>query len=72
MGAFVEYVVRPMTEDIKAILDQLVALNIGISQQTIRRVALAMGCWHLLGEVIRAVSYIIIVWMVCGLLRSVL
>ena len=71
VGAFVEYVLRPLTEDIRQILEQLRALNIGITQQTVKDVTLTLGLWHLAGEVIRALSYIVIVWLVCRVVQSV-
>ena len=64
-GAFLEYVIRPMSEDWRQILDQLKSLNIGITQQTVKEVTFALGLWHLGGEVLRAVTYIVVVWMVC-------
>lgn len=65
VGAFVEYVLRPLTEDIRHILEEVRSLNIGVTQQTVKEVTFALGLWHLTGEVIRAVSYVVIVWMVC-------
>lgn len=72
IGAFVEYVVRPLSEDWRQILEQLRSLNIGITQQTIKEMTVALGVWHLAGEVIRAVSYVVIVWLVCRVVQSVL
>ena len=66
VGAFVEYVLRPLSEDWRAILDQLKSLNIGITQQTVKEVTFALGLWHLAGEVVRAVTYIVVVMLVCN------
>ena len=71
IGAFTEYVIRPMTEDIRQILEQLRSLNIGITQQTVKDVTFALGLWHLMGEVIRAISYVAIAWLVCRVVQSV-
>ena len=66
VGAFVEYVLRPLSEDWRAILDQLKSLNIGITQQTVKEVTFALGLWHLAGEVLRAFTYIVVVMLVCN------
>ena len=66
IGAFLEYVMRPMVEDWRAILEQLKSLNIGITQQTVKEVTFALGLWHLTGEVVRAVTYIVVVMLVCN------
>ena len=66
IGAFLEYVMRPMAEDWRAILDQLKSLNIGITQQTVKEVTFALGLWHLTGELLRAVTYIVVVMLVCN------
>ena len=71
IGAFVEYCLRPMSEDWRQILEQLRSLNIGITQQTVKDVTFALGLWHLAGEVIRAVSYVAIAWLVCRAVQSV-
>ena len=71
IGAFIEYVMRPLSEDWRAILDQVKSLNIGITQQTVKEVTFALGLWHLAGEVLRAVTYIVVVGMVCHAVVSV-
>ena len=65
VSAFVEYVVRPLSEDWRLILEQVKSLNIGLTQETIKETCFALGLWHLVGEVIRAVCYITITWIVC-------
>mgnify|MGYP007031184098 FL=1 len=72
VAAFIEYIVRPLSEDWKRILEEARSLNIGITQQTVKEVTFALGLWHLTGEVIRAVSYVVIVWMVCQAVVHVL
>ena len=66
IGAFLEYVMRPLSEDWRAILDQLKSLNIGITQQTVKEVTFALGLWHLAGELLRAITYIVVVMLVCN------
>ena len=70
IGAFVEYVAQPLTEDIRLILEQLRSLNIGLTQETIKSTCFALGLWHLAGELIRAASYIIITWILCQTVHS--
>lgn len=65
LAAFVEYVLRPLSEDWRLILDQVKSLNIGLTQRTIKDTAFALGLWHLGGECIRAVSYIVVTYLVC-------
>ena len=63
--AFVEYVLRPLSEDWRQILEELRSLNIGLTAETVKDVAFALGLWHLTGELIRACSYVAIAWLVC-------
>lgn len=65
VAAFTEYVLRPMTADILQILEQLRSLNIGLTQDTIKQLTLTLGLWHLLGELIRACSYLAVTWIIC-------
>ena len=65
IAAFVEYVVRPLSEDWRLILEQIKSLNIGLTQDTIKQTCVAIGLWHLTGEMIRASCYIIITWIIC-------
>jgi hypothetical protein len=65
IAAFVEYVLRPLSEDWRVILEQVKSLDIGLTQETIKVTAFALGLWHLGGEIIRAVSYILITWLIC-------
>ena len=71
IAAFVEYVLRPLSEDWRVILEQLKSLNIGITQDTVRRTALTLGLWHLIGESIRAISYIMVTWVICQTIQVI-
>ena len=67
--SFVEYVLRPLSEDWRLILEKLATLNIGITQQTIKQVCLTIGVWHLGCEVIRAVCYVAVTWVICQTIK---
>ena len=72
ISAFTEYVLRPLSNDWREILDQLKSLNIGITQETIKDTCFALGLWHLTGEIIRAVTYVIITITICRTIQTVL
>lgn len=72
IAAFVEFVLRPMAEDWRLILDRIKDLGLPLDAATLRSVATTVGRWHVIGEVIRAVSYVGIVWLVCTTVRAVL
>ena len=65
LAAFVEYVCRPMVEDIRIILEKAKQLELPITESLIKRVALSLGLFHLAGEFIRAACYIVIIWIIC-------
>ena len=71
IATFVEYVVRPLSEDWRLILEQVKSLNIGLTQQTIKYTCTTIGLWHLIGEVIRALCYIVVTWIICQTIISV-
>ena len=71
IAAFTEYVLRPLSEDWRLILEQVKSLNIGLTQETIKQTCFALGLWHLVGETIRASCYIIVTWIVCQTILSV-
>ena len=71
IAAFIEMVLRPLSEDWRLILEQLKSLNIGLTQETIKQTCFALGCWHLLGEIIRACSYVAVTWVNCETLKVV-
>ena len=64
-GAFAEYVIRPMTEDIRIILEKLKELSPPLSEPLVRQVGLGLLLAHLAGEFLRAVTYIAITFLVC-------
>ena len=70
IATFIEYVLRPLSEDWRLILEQLKSLNIGLTQDTIKQTCFALGCWHLLGELLRAGSYIAVTWIICQTLLA--
>lgn len=72
IAAFTEYVLRPLSEDWRLILEQLKSLNIGITQETIKETCFALGLWHLIGEIIRAVTYVVITIVICRTIQTVL
>ena len=72
LAAFAEYVVRPLSEDWRKILEELRALQLPITPQEIRRLAVWLGCWHLLVELLRAVTYVTIAVVVCHTVAQVL
>lgn len=72
VAAFIEYVVRPLSEDWRLILQEAKALNIGVTQQTVKEITIALSLWHLTGEILRAITYIAITWLVCHTIQSIL
>ena len=72
LAAFIEYVIRPLSDDWRQILDRIKGLNIGLTQESVRKICFSLGIWHLIGELIRATSYILIVWIVCQTLPHLL
>ena len=72
LAAFVEYTLRPLSEDWRMILDRIHELDLPITPQLIERTAMALGLWHVVGEVIRAFSYITITWIIASVCRAVL
>lgn len=71
MAAFVEYVIRPMSEDWKIILEQAKQLNLPLTESLLKKLTLAFGLWHLTGEILRALTYIGIAWIVCQTLIKI-
>ena len=72
LAAFCEHVIRPTTADFLQIVQELKSLNIGITQETIKQVSVALGLWHITGEVLRALTYIIITWIIATVCRDIL
>lgn len=71
-AAFVEYVARPLTEDWRIILEELRQLNIGLTQQMMKDVTVALGLYHLLTEIVRGLTYIAVTWIICQIVKDVL
>ena len=72
MAAFVEYVLRPLSEDWRLILEKVKELDLPLTPDLIQRTAMALGLWHVLGEVIRAVCYVAVTWIVCQTVQTIL
>ena len=72
MAAFVEMVLRPLSEDWRLIVEKVVELKLPITPDLIKDTAIALGLWHVIGEIIRAACYISITWIVCQTVRVVL
>ena len=72
IAAFTEYVLRPMSDDWRQILEKLQQLNLPISDSLIRECAKRLVQVRLIQEVIRAITYIVIVGVVCLTIRWVL
>ena len=64
LGAFCEYILRPLIDDIRQIIYQLKESGLTLSEETIRRSILLLGRYHLLGECIRAVCYVVVTLIV--------
>lgn len=65
IGAFIEYTLRPLTEDIKIICEKLKELDIKLNETSIRKVLRILVTGHLVSEFLRTLTYIIISGMAC-------
>ena len=72
IAAFIEYCCRPLLEDVRLILEKLEELKLPIERQDIERAVKSLIVLHLVGEILRAITYISIGWLVCATVRSVL
>ena len=72
MAVFVEYVLRPLSEDWRLILEKVKELDLPLTPDLIQRTAMALGLWHVLGEAIRAVCYVAVTWIVCQTVQTIL
>ena len=72
LASFTEYVLRPLTEDIRKILHEARRLQVQVTGQQLKDLAWCLGCWHLLGEGLRALTYLAIAWLVCQTVGRVL
>ena len=65
IGAFIEYTLRPLTGDIREILDALKMLSPPLSERLIRQACVGVLLAHLAGELLRAITYITVTGVVC-------
>ena len=65
IGAFIEYTLRPLTGDIREILECLKNLSPPLSERLIRQACVGVRLAHLAGEALRAVTYVAVTWAVC-------
>lgn len=65
MGAFVEYCVKPITDDVREILERGERLGLFSDPAVIKKAVLLLGVAHFLSELIRAGTYIVITWLIC-------
>jgi len=72
IGAFIEYVARPLTEDIRVILERAQQLNLPITEKVLFRVGGGLALAHLAGEIVRAITYIVITGIVCRTVLQIL
>ena len=72
IAAFVEYVLRPLTDDLRQILDRLEHLVPVNAWPAFRQGLYGLAIAHLIGEGLRAITYIVIVWLVCQTLPKLL
>lgn len=60
IGAFVEYVVRPLSDDWRQILEKMQELKLPITEKAIKQVCIALGFFNLIKEIIRSITYVVI------------
>ena len=72
IATFVEYVARPLLEDVVIILEKANELKLPVREKFIRRLIVDLTISHVIGEIIRAICYIIITWIVCRTVIQVL
>ena len=72
LAAFCEYVIRPMSEDWRTILEQIKALNLPITEGLVRDIALWSCVTHICLELVKWAVYISITWLVCRTVVQVL
>ena len=63
--AFLEYVIRPLTDDIRQILEKLKELNLPISEKLITDTLNSLIYTHITTEIIRWITYVTITSIVC-------
>ncbi len=72
IAAFIEYCGRPLMEDARIILEKLEGLKLPLDKPTIMKAVGGVVLLNLVGQIIRAVTYITIAWFVCQTVKSVL
>ena len=72
IAAFIEYVVRPMSEDWRLIVEKLKELNVPLSPDLIRYVTFWSCITHVFLESLRLLCYVGITWLVCQTVVRVL
>lgn len=65
LGAFIEYVCRPLLEDIRVIIEKVEELRLPIDGEVLEMIAKKMIAIHLLTEVIKGITAVSIGYMVC-------
>ena len=64
LAAFVEYVCRPMVEDIRLILDQCKSLNVTVTPKVAKDIIVWLGIWHLAVEGMRMLTYVLVTGLI--------
>ncbi len=72
IAAFAEYVIKPMGVDVREILDTVRKLNIPISTNLVKTVAMQLWLANLIREVIRGLTYIGVTWILAQAAAKVL
>ena len=72
LGAFAEYTLRPMVEDLRELLEKLKELNLPLSEALIRKIAYALAIGHFIEQVIQAAMYVIVTGVICHAAVTVL
>ena len=65
MAAFTEYVLRPLTDDLKQILEQLGKLGFAYDARAFMSVTHCLVLYHLGLEVFRNVVYLLMTSLIC-------
>ena len=65
VAAFMEYVLRPMSDDIKTIISDLKDLDLPLTEDLIRQIVKTCLATHIILELIKWAVYVTVTWMVC-------
>jgi hypothetical protein len=63
--AFVEYVLRPLSEDWRIILEKVKELDLPLTEESLTQCMETLGKYHLAMELLRSITYILITFLVC-------